>query len=143
MKKSEEMLRLEKDLAQKKELAEQFKIAMEETGKSGECKSDGEVMVRAAASLGYDISLAEIERLAAESEKLDLGEMEKVAGGNCDKDWTCTFEYHECHDEYGHNNMCVAAWHCLTAFLHTESEDHQNLCWSDYGCLLVYNLGAD
>ena len=142
MKKSEEILRLEKDLAQNKELSEQFKIAMEEAGKSGECKCDGEVMVRAAASLGYEISLAEIERMAAESEKLELGEMEKIAGGNCDKDWDCNFDYQGCHDEHGLHHICVVTWHCLTAFMHTESEDHQNVCFSDYSCLLAYHLGA-
>ncbi len=67
------------------------------------------------------------EKAAEEMEKLNLGKLENVAGGAEDP-----LRWEE--DEKGHDNWCVAAWHCYTAMLHTESESRWVSCWSDYNC---------
>ena len=140
MKKSDEMIRLEKELAQDREFAEKFDAAMKDVAEAGGYKSDAEVMVKAAESLGYDISAAELERMKADMEKMDPEDMEQVAGGTdyCSKDYLCMLNYRQhTEDRDGHNEFCAAAWHCYTAFLHTDNGSAQ-ACWSDYRCILVY-----
>ena len=57
-------------------------------------------------------------------QQLDLDELENVVGGDNNPDY----------DEYGHDTWCVAAWHCYTAMLHTDSDDNQVSCWSKFSC---------
>ena len=123
MEKSTEMLRMEKDLNASEELREKFNSEMERIAKSGEAKSDEEVMVKAAAALGYQISLSELEQAQAEMQELDLEEMDAVAGG--------------ANDGKGHSTWCVAVWHCHHILLHTESTSKETKCWEEYLCLML------
>ena len=122
MSKSEEILRLERDMYEQPELREKLEAECKRIAEAGEAKSDGEVMVRAAAVLGYTITLEELERSAADRQELDPDELEDAAGGERRK------------DEYGHEVWCLTAWHCHAVTLHTETTDKTVACWTDYRC---------
>ena len=147
MKRSEEAIRLDSDLKENAQLREKIEAAVQETIKSGECKSDGEAMEKALKSLGYDIPKAELERMQAESQQMSLEEMENVAGGTqyekewgelCNSDYWCMVLWDtKDQDEKGHNSWCVTAWHCDMATLHTETDSKEVSCWSNYTCKLI------
>ncbi len=125
MSKSEEILRLERDLSEQPELREKLEAEMKRIAEAGEAESDGEVMVKATAALGYTITLEELERSAADLEKLDDEEL-KAAGG-----WST--------DEKGHDDECLTAWHCYAATLHSDTESKVVSCWKNYLCFLAYH----
>ena len=133
--KSTEMQRFEKDLAADGELRKKLDEAAKKAVDSGECTCDGDVLIRAANSLGYEISLGEVERMQAGMEELDPEELEKVSGGSDSACFPMVIATEE--DEHGHDSMCLTAWHCLAATLHTETESKRVNCWSDYLCVIV------
>ncbi len=124
MQKSEEMKRLEADMASDKELREKFNKTVDRLAGEKTAQSDGELFAKAAQELGYNITAADFERLDAEKEEISADELELVAGGG--------FE-----DDKGHNKWCFTAWHCFTATLHTSTETTTVTCWKDYSCFLV------
>lgn len=136
MKKSEEMMRLDRDLKNDPELAKKFKEAMREAAQTGTCKSEGELITRVAKSFGYGISMGELERTKAAKEELDPQELELAAGGeeNC----TCMWE-RSTDDEYGHGAWCVTAWHCEMVTLHTSTESKHAWCFYDYTCTDLFH----
>ena len=151
MKKSEEMLRLERDMNGSQEFREKLEAEMKRIAGAGEAKSDGEVIAKAAAALGYAVTAEELERSAAELEAVDDDELESVAGGlepydksradeDCWSDYTCP-NVGRCYDEdeYQHDSWCLTAWHCTMATLHTESKAKSITCFSDYLCVWVNN----
>ena len=101
MSKSEEMLRLERDLNEQPELREKLEAETKRIAEAGEAESDGEVMVRATTALGYTITLEELERSNADLEKLDDEELNAAGGSWSDQK-----------DEKGHDGACLTAWHC-------------------------------
>ena len=123
MQRSAEMKRLDKDLAGSQELVDKLEAAAQAEIASGTCASDAEVLVKAAKALGYDLSIAELERLEAGREELDLEEMAQTAGG-------------EAKDEHGREIWCVYSWHCFTVNKHTQSDSKKEACWINYTCLL-------
>lgn len=64
----------------------------------------------------------------SEIQKLDVEELDTVAGGSYDTE-----------DEYGHDTKCWTLWHCLLATLHTESESHYVSCLADWNCYAFNN----
>lgn len=142
MKKTEELLRFETDLTNDAELAKKFDQAAKDAIDSNECKCDGEVLSKAAKSLGYDISPADFERASAEIENLDPEELQQASGGAADwclTNYMCAVFYHQINeDEKGHNTFCLAVWHCFTAMLHTETESNEVSCMKDYRCIFSY-----
>ena len=124
---NEKIKELESKLAADKEFAAKYKEALESAAAKG-AKSDSEVISGAAKAIGFEITPEEIERSAAEAQELSDGDLEVVTGGT---------EYPE--DEYGHEFWCSVAWHCYTAFRHTDSESHDITCWSDYLCVFSEN----
>ena len=128
MGKSEEMLRMERDMNEQPELREKLEAECKRIAEAGEAQNDGEIMVKAAAALGYTVTLEELERSLAEAEKLDDDELDDVAGGG-----TIGQE-----DEKGHDAWCMTAWHCFAATLHTEAKTKYIACLKDYNCHLAY-----
>ena len=57
MKKSAEMMRLDRDLKNDPELAKKFKEALREAAQYGIYKSEGELITRVAESFGYETSM--------------------------------------------------------------------------------------
>ena len=131
MKKSEEMMRLDRDLKADPELAKKFNEAIAEAAKSEACENENELIALVAKSLGYEISAGELERIKAAKEELDPEEMTLAAGGeeNCECLWKTKKE-----DEYGHANKCLTAWHCEIVTLHTETKSTDVWCFSKYRC---------
>ncbi len=131
MKKSEEMMRLDRDFKADSELEKKFNEAMTEAAQSGTCENESELIVRAAKSLGYEISAGELERSKAAKEELDPEEMKLAAGGEegCWRLWDTKYE-----DEYGHSDWCLTVWHCETVTMHTSTESKHVSCWSNYAC---------
>ena len=143
MSKSEELLRLERDLNESAELKEKLEEELKRIAQEREADSDGEAMVKAAEALGYHITAEELERAAAEMEALDDEELDSVAGGEdmtnrCLKDYECNVSWNNASIEgdKGRNVWCVTAWHCFAVTLHTES-DRVTACWSNRYCIAV------
>ena len=126
MNKSEEMLRLERDMNEQPELREKLEAECRRIAEAGEAQSDGELMVKAATALGYTIPLEELERSVADVQELDLDELNDAAGG-----------YHINHDEKGHDTHCWTVWHCYVASMHTESKEKLVACLADYNCVMA------
>ena len=145
MDKSEEMLRLEHDLNGQPELREKLDAEIKRIAEAGEAECDGEAMVKAAAALGYTITLEELERAAADLEKLDDDELDAAGGNNEEyclgKNYTCMkFYRNDFEDEEGHDERCWTGYHCGTITLHTDSKSKRKACWSDYLCDLMYHI---
>ena len=151
MKKTEEMLRLERDMNRDPELLEKLDAEIRRIVEAKEAESDGEAIAKAAAALGYAITAEELERSAAEMEAVDDDELESVAGGlepydksradeDCWYDYTCPTVGRTEHgeDEYGHNAWCWTGWHCTMATLHTQTEKKVT-CFADYLCVMAYH----
>lgn len=126
MGKSEEMLRMERDLNGQPELKEKLETEIKRIAEAGEAESEGEVMVKAAAALGYSITLEELERTAADLEKLDDDELD--AAGGIDGVGK---------DEKGRDLFCVANYHCYTVLKHSETTATFVACWKDNRCVLI------
>ncbi|MBR3017813.1 MAG: hypothetical protein IKH57_12200 [Clostridia bacterium] len=128
MSKSEEMLRLERDLNEHPELREKLEAETKRIAEAGEAESDGEVMVKATTALGYTITLEELERSNADLEKLDDEELNAAGGSWSDQE-----------DEKGHDGACLTAWHCYVATLHSDTESTVVSCWKNYLCFYAYH----
>lgn len=114
-----ELTRMEEALRNDEELRKKFEEAIKKVAESGEAKCDGEVMVKAAAELGFSITIEELERAKADSEELSDDELDNASGGVNLRE-----------DDKGHTNWCITAWHCLATTLHTETTTHEEACWS-------------
>ena len=126
-----ELTRMEEALRSDEELRQKLEEACKKIAESGEAKNDGEIMVKAAAELGYSITIEELERASASAEELSEEELNSVSGG----EWALAWEGE---DEYGHDRYCVSVWHCNTITLHTNSKDKAVSCFADYFCGFVY-----
>ena len=147
----DELKRFEADLKNNEELKRKFEEALKRQVEGGEAQSEGEVMVRAAKELGYDISIAALEQTRAEAEELDPEALKDAAGGddgvggydhtrtdNCWKEYLCAVVNRTSYEDLeGHDTWCITAWHCYAATLHTEGGTEKEKCWSDYKCVLV------
>lgn len=110
-------------------LKQRYGEALEAIAGAGKATSDGEAMQMAAAELGFEIPLEELEQAWASLQELDDSELESVVGGNRQ-----TLE-----DEYGHDFFCYGIWHCAIVSMHTECKDISVACWSDWKCAIVNN----
>lgn len=101
-----------------------------------EAENDGEAIQEAAAALGYEISLEELEQAWADSQELDDAELDAVAGGQDEHDDVCWYDYY-CFGAWRHDD--VPDEHhprCWTDFTMT----HTEACWKDYRCN-IWNAG--
>ena len=119
---------LEEALSKDEALRNTYEIECKRIAEAKEAANDAEVMVKAADKLGFELSLAELEREMADKEALNDDELENISGGDTILDV----------DEHGHNNWCITLWHCFMYSMHTESERTGNACLSNYRCVLVY-----
>ena len=148
MDKSNELLRMERDLNGHPELREKLDAEIRRIADAGEAQSDGEIAVKAAASLGYAVAAEELERAAADLEKLGYSitpeelerttaDLEKLDDDELEASGGNAFTREKKTDEYGHDEGCVLTWHCFAAFLHTEAESKDVSCWKDHKCVVV------
>ena len=122
----DELKRLENDTKKDGALLEKLNEAGRRLRDEGRYGSDGEIFVAAAKELGYDVTIAALEKARAEDEKLDMDALEAVSGGDSPAE-----------DEKGHDGWCVTAWHCFAATLHTDAESPNVSCWKDFLCMFV------
>ena len=112
----EDVKKLEKALKEDKELAAKFEAELRRIAREKDAANDGEAFVKAARAVGFDISMADLEKLKAETQEIAPEEIEKIAGGSC---W------------FAHD--------CFTAFLHDTPDEEGYACWEDYGCMTSAN----
>ncbi len=107
--------------------------------KKDEVASEVEALSLAAAAAGFQITPEEVERARAVSMEVDDSELESVGGGaGCENGqrrgpWDPWGD-----DPIGHENSCVAAWHCYYVAIHTSEANNNTHCWSDYLCFGDY-----
>ena len=116
IKMTENVKKLEKTLKEDKELAAKFEAELQRITKEKDAANDGEALVKAAKAVGFDISIADLEKAQAETQEIDSEEIEKIAGGSC---WIAN--------------------DCYTAFLHDTPDKEGYACWEDYGCMAFAN----
>ena len=135
-----ELKRFENDLRGSEELRKKLDETAARIKNEGRVQSDGELLVAAAKELGYDFSIAALEKSKAEAEPLDPADFERVAGGSMGGllPNDCMFIWDQKYrDENDHNGWCMTAWHCLAATLHTDTDNHDVACWSNYQCMAI------
>ena len=76
--KSETIKRFEEALSADERLRNKYDAALKKITDEGTAQSDGEVMVKAAKELGFEISIDEMERFFAEMREIDDNELENV-----------------------------------------------------------------
>ena len=134
-----ELKRFDNDLKNSEELRKKLDETATRIRNEGQAESDGDLIVRAAKELGYDFSIADLEKRKAEAEPLDPAEFEEVAGGKAvipfDICWSLWTQNHV--DEYDHNALCTVTWHCYMAMLHTETNEKDMSCLADYSCVWI------
>ena len=130
MNNNNELNRLEEALRNDTELQKKYEETCKKIAESGKAKNDGEVMVKAAAELGFSITIEELERATAAAEELNEDALDMVAGGRVDM---CS------EDNRGHNNWCLTLWHCDVITLHTETTTHEESCFTNYICDTINN----
>ena len=99
-------------------LAEELKRIAEEKS----VENDAEAMAKAARALGYDFTVADMEKAHAEAQELDAEEMEHAAGGWCWADYDCyTAWHHDTPDQQG--SACFADYDCVTIYHNSKLEE--------------------
>ena len=121
MSNSENIKAFETALKESKELQAKFAAAQKRIVENKEASSDGEVLVKAAAAIGFTLSMAELERCFAQSEELSDEDLDKVAGGGITTD---------------PDAWCMKDYACIVVFKH-DSESEQHLCFADYSCFQI------
>ena len=121
MSKSESILAFEAALQESKELQEKFVAAQKRIIENKEAESDGELLVKAAAEVGFTLTMEELERAMAQKQELNDEELDNVAGGAsntqnlCWKDYSCSFVYH--HDSTDKDDFCALNYFCIITFM--------------------------
>ena len=97
---------------------------LREIAKEKSAESDAEAMAKAAHALGYDFTVADMEKAHAETQELDPGEMEQAAGGWCFADYDCyTAWNHDSPDQPG--SACLKDYDCVSAYHNSKIVDYE------------------
>ena len=110
----ENLKKLEKALKEDKELAAKFEAEILRIAREKDVANDGEAFVKAAKAVGFDISIADLEKAKAETQELAPEEIEKSAGG-----W------------------CWGSYDCYTAWHHDTPNEKGTACLADYDCISI------
>ena len=111
----ENLKKLENALKEDKELAAKFETELQRISKEKDAANDGEAFVKAAKAVGFDISMADLEKATAETQELDPEEIETIAGGA--------------------ETLCVVLHDCYATFLHDTPDEEGYKCWKEYECI--------
>ena len=71
----EDVKKLEQALKVDKELAAKFEAELKRIAQEKDAANDGEAFVKAAKAVGFDISIADLEKVKAETQELDPEEI--------------------------------------------------------------------
>ena len=113
---TENVRTFEKELRESEELQHRLAQELKKIAEEKSAESDAEAMAKAAQALGYDFTVADMEKANAETQELDPEEMEQAAGG-----W------------------CFADYDCYTAWNHDSPDQQGSACISDYGCITLFH----
>ncbi len=113
---TENVRKFEKALRESKELQGRLAKELKKIADEKSAPNDAEAMAKAARALGYDFTVADMEKANAEIQELDPEEMEQAAGG-----W------------------CFADYDCYTAWNHDTPDQQGSACFSDYECITLYH----
>lgn len=113
---TENVRKFEKDLRGNEKLQKKLFEELAKIAKEKSAESDAEAMAKAAHALGYDFTVADMEKANAKTQELDPEEMEQAAGG-----W------------------CFADYDCYTAWNHDSPDQPGSACLKDYDCISVYH----
>ena len=116
---TENIRQFEKDLRGNEELRKKLSVELAKIAEEKSVESDAEAMVKAAQTLGYDFTVADMEKIYAETQELDPEEMEQAAGGWTEGSW-CFADY-----------ACYIAWH------HDTPDQQGFACFTDYNCIVL------
>ena len=113
----ENVKKFEQAIREDRELAHAFEEELKRITEEKSANSDTEAIVKAANALGFDFTLADVEKAQAETQELDPDELSQTAGGS----W------------------CVVDFACFTALRHDTPDTPANACLKDYLCITVYH----
>ncbi len=86
---TENVRKFEKALRESWELQRRLVEELKKIAGERSASNDAEAMAKAAQALGYDFTVADMEKAHAETQELDPEEMEQAAGGWCFADYDC------------------------------------------------------
>ena len=113
---TENVRKFEKDMRKSEELQKKLLAELKKIVEEKSAESDAEAMAKAARALGYDFTVADMEKANAETRELDPEEMEQAAGGTC-----------------------LVDYDCYTAWNHDSPDQPGSACLKDYDCVSVYH----
>ena len=113
---TENVRTFEKALRESEELQRRLTQELKKIAEERSASNDAEAMAKAAQALGYDFTVADMEKANAEAQELAPEEMEQAAGG-----W------------------CFADYDCYTAWNHDSPDQQGSACFSDYGCITLFH----
>lgn len=113
---TENVRKFEKALRESEELQRRLTKELKKIAEERSASNDAEAMAKAAQALGYDFTVADMEKANAETQELDPEEMEQAAGG-----W------------------CFADYDCYTAWNHDSPDQQGSACFSDYDCITLFH----
>ena len=116
---TENVRKFEKDLRGNEKLQKKLFEELAKIAKEKSVESDAEAMAKAAQTLGYDFTVADMEKAQAEIQELDPEEMGKAAGG-----WT-------------EGSWCFADYACYTAWNHDSPDEEGFACFTNHNCLIL------
>ena len=116
---TENVREFEKALREREELRKKFEAEFKRIAEEKSAESDAEAIAKAAQALGYDTTVADIEKAQAEIQELDPEEMGKAAGG-----WT-------------EGSWCFADYACYTAWNHDSPDEEGFACFTNHNCLIL------
>ena len=113
---TENVRTFEKELRESEELQHRLAQELKKIAEERSASNDAEAMAKAAQALGYDFTVADMEKANAEAQELAPEEMEQAAGG-----W------------------CFADYDCYTAWNHDSPDQQGSACFSDYDCITLFH----
>ena len=120
---TENVRKFEKDLRGDEKLQKKLFEELAKIAKDKSAESDAEAMAKAAHALGYDFTVADMEKANAEAQELAPEEMEQAAGGWCFADYDCyTAWNHDSPDQPG--SACLKDYDCVSAYHNSKIGDY-------------------
>ena len=121
---TENVRKFEKALRESEELQRRLTKELKKIAEERSASNDAEAMAKAAQALGYDFTVADMEKANAETQELDPEEMEQAAGGWCFADYDCyTAWNHDSPDQPG--SACLKDYDCVSAYHNSKIVDYE------------------
>ena len=117
MSKSENVKAFEAALKDNKDLQEKYEAALKRIVENKEATGDGETLAKAAAEVGFSLTMADLERKQAENEELSDDDLEMVSGGADTRYETACWSNYHCQlnhkfDGTGTDIVCMLDYLC-------------------------------